>query len=428
MQNKKTKIAVAGIGNVGSEVLNILKNQDDYWQLHAGFEIVAVSSRTAKANVPSGAIFYNDPLLMIAETDAEIIVELIGGVEIAKAVAIATIKAKKHLVTANKALLALCGNELADLAMENCVNISFEASVGGSIPIISTLKHSLVANKISKIVAIVNGTCNYILSQMFASGASFADALNRAKDLGFAEADPTADIDGIDSAHKLTLLATLAMKQKPCFVPENITGIAKITDVQMNLAKDLGYCIKLIATIEDLNDQVVYSVSPALVSSDSLMARVVDATNIIAVLTNNCGWQYFVGAGAGGLATATAVVADLVQIASQQSYNIVKPVFGLATANLKNSSFVKIDNSSLDYFFMANVVANYRKDQEIGLFDAIFSKELPIEKMVISEDEKTNSLFFGAIIKNSSASQIKEQILANNPILIDYQLLPIFYC
>lgn len=428
MQNKKTKIAVAGIGNVGSEVLNILKNQDDYWQLHNGFEIVAVSSRTAKANIPSGAIFYNDPLLMIAETDAEIIVELIGGVEIAKAIAITTIKAKKHLVTANKALLALYGNELADLAMENLVNISFEASVGGSIPIINTLKHSLVANKISKIIAIVNGTCNYILSQMFASGASFTDALNRAKDLGFAEEDPTADIDGIDSAHKLTLLATLAMKQKPCFVPENITGIAKITDVQMNLVKDLGYCIKLIATIEDLNGQVVYNVSPALVSSDSLMAKVVDATNIIAVLTNNCGWQYFVGAGAGGLATATAVVADLVQIASQKSYNIVKPAFGLTTANLKNSSFVKIDNSSLDYFFMANVASNYRKDQEIGLFDAIFSKELPIEKMIISEDEKTNSLFFGVIIKNSSASQIKEQILANNPILIDYQLLPIFHC
>ncbi len=428
MQNKKTKIAVAGIGNVGSEVLNILKNQDDYWQLHAGFEIVAVSSRTTKANIPSGAIFYNDPLLMIAETDAEIIVELIGGVEIAKAIAIATIKAKKHLVTANKALLALCGNELADLATKNFVNIGFEASVGGSIPIINTLKHSLVANKISKIIAIVNGTCNYILSQMFASGASFTDALNRAKDLGFAEADPTADIDGIDSAHKLTLLATLAMKQKPCFVPENITGITKITDIQMNLAKDLGYCIKLIATIEDLNGQIVYNVSPALVSSDSLMAKVVDATNIIAVLTNNCGWQYFVGAGAGGLATATAVIADLVQIASQKSYNIVKPAFGLTTDNLKNSSFIKIDNSSLDYFFMANVVANYRKDQEIGLFDVIFSKELPIEKIVISEDAKTNSLFCGAIIKNSSASYIKEQILANNPILIDYQLLPIFHC
>jgi homoserine dehydrogenase len=428
MQNKKTKIAVAGIGNVGSEVLNILKNQDDYWQLHNGFEIVAVSSRTAKANIPSGVIFYKDPLLMIAETDAEIIVELIGGVEIAKAVAVATIKAKKHLVTANKALLAICGNELADLAMENLVNIGFEASVGGSIPIINTLKHSLVANKISKIIAIVNGTCNYILSQMFASGASFTDALNRAKDLGFAEADPTADIDGIDSAHKLTLLATLAMKQKPCFVPENITGIAKITDIQMNLAKDLGYCIKLIATTEDLDGQVVYNVSPALVSSDSLMAKVVDATNVIAVSTNNCGWQYFVGAGAGGLATATAVVADLVQIASQKSYNIVKPVFGLKTANLKNSSFVKIDNSPLDYFFMANVASNYRKDQEIGLFDAIFSKELPIEKMIISEDEKNNSLVFGVIIKNSSASQIKEQILVNNPILIDYQLLPIFHC
>jgi homoserine dehydrogenase len=271
--------------------------------------------RFTALNLPE-SIYSDDALSVVRAKDIDIVVELIGGTGVARQVITEALRAGKHVVTANKALLAEYGYELFGLAQRQNVGLFFEASVGGGIPIIRAIKDGMVANEISKIYGILNGTCNYILTKMEQSQISFEMALKEAQKGGYAEADPSLDIDGIDTAHKAVILASLA---SGCFIPMKkvpIEGIRSFSMSDLQYAKELGYKIKLLAVIENYEKRMNLGVYPALVPIDHILSSVNGVFNAILVDGDGVGEQLFYGKGAGELPTASAVWSDIVEASS----------------------------------------------------------------------------------------------------------------
>jgi homoserine dehydrogenase len=329
------RIALAGLGTVGGGVVQILAQQAELVAARAGrpVEIVAVSARD-KARKRSHDIstyrWVDDPLLLASLPDADVVVELIGGSEgVARRLVDAALQNGKHVVTANKALLAHHGLALAKLAESRKVALAYEAAVAGGIPVIKALREGLAANRISRVSGILNGTCNYILSTMWEEKHRFADVLAQAQAKGFAEADPSFDIDGVDASHKICLLAALAFGCAPDFASVRTEGIRRITLEDMRFAQELGYRIKLLGVAQDGQA----SVYPCLVPLDSPLARVQGAYNAVVIEGDAVGRILLEGAGAGALPTASAVVADLVDIARGH----VAPVFGTPATQLRTS-------------------------------------------------------------------------------------------
>ena len=321
------KIAIAGLGTVGGGVVKALAAQGAELAARAGREIavVAVSARDAKkARGFKIENFTADPLAL-ANSDADVVVELIGGDEgIARKLVEAALANGKHVVTANKALLAKHGKALAILAERKNLQLKFEAAVAGGIPIVKTLRESLVAYDVQAVKGILNGTCNYILTEMEASGASFADVLKEAQALGYAEADPTLDVGGGDTAHKLALLSSLAFARAPDLSSMTVEGIEHITPADIHFASEFGFRIKLLGVARRTPSGVEQKVHPAMVRARSPLANVDGAANGILVDAGRAGPFFFSGRGAGEAPTASAVVADLVEIARGSH----TPVFG----------------------------------------------------------------------------------------------------
>ena len=335
------RIGIAGLGTVGAGVVKILQSHRADIARRAGQDIVitAVHARDAKKDRGvdlSGYGWENDIAALATRDDIDVVVELIGGEDgDAKALVENSLKNKKHVVTANKALLAKHGLALAKLAEDNGVSLNFEASVAGGIPIIKALREGFAGNKIEGIYGILNGTCNYILTEMRETGRDFGDVLKEAQEKGYAEADPTFDVDGIDAAHKLTILSALAFGVKPDFANIDITGIRKITANDIEFAKELGCRIKLLGIARDIGGRIAQSLEPCLVPIDAPMGTVEGVFNAVFVEGDFVDRAMLEGRGAGQGPTASAVVADLIDLA--RGYYL--PAFGLPVSQLKDAQW-----------------------------------------------------------------------------------------
>lgn len=314
------RVALAGLGTVGGGVIRLLDANRDLIARRAGrpIEIVAVSARDRAKDrgVDISRFAWVDDTVRLAEADADIVVEMVGGSDgPALALARAALAAGKSFVTANKAMLAHHGLELARAAESAGVALKFEAAVAGGVPVIKGLREGAAANAIARVYGILNGTCNFILSKMEAEGRDFADVLGEAQALGYAEADPGFDIDGVDTAHKLSILASLAFGTMPAFAAVETGGIRAILAADIAEAAALGYRVRLLGVAEAGGDRLFQRVRPYLVPLSHPLAHVTGATNAVVAEGNFVGRLLFQGAGAGDGPTASAVVADLIDIA-----------------------------------------------------------------------------------------------------------------
>jgi homoserine dehydrogenase len=316
---KPINVGLLGIGTVGGGTWDVLSRNAGEIRRRAGraIRITQVADKAvahAKKIVGGKAKIVSDAFSVVRAKDIDIIVELIGGYGVARQLVLEAIRNGKHVVTANKALLATHGNEIFAAAQKMGVMVAFEASVGGGIPIIKALREGLAANRIEWIAGIINGTSNFILSEMRDKGLAFGDALADAQERGYAEADPTFDIEGVDAAHKLTILSALAfgvpMQFKKCFKE----GIQKLTRADIRYAEELGYRIKLLGITKKVRKGIELRVHPTLVPTRRLIANVEGVMNAILVKGDAVGPTLYYGAGAGAQPTASAVVADLVDI------------------------------------------------------------------------------------------------------------------
>jgi homoserine dehydrogenase len=317
------KVGILGFGNVAAATVQKLMSNKELIasKLSAEIEIIKVATRTVSrtiGNVPLGCSVTEDCWSVVDDPDIDVVVELIGGVEFAKELVIRAILNGKHVITANKALLATNGEQIFQLADQMGVCVLFEGAVSVSIPIIKTLKESAAANRVTSIVGILNGTSNYILSQMSEHGAEFGDALTQAQQKGYAEADPTLDMNGEDAAHKIALLASLAFGVPVNFDAVQFKGIANIERVDIQAAKRLGSELKLIAQAQLNNDKLCISVSPTLVPTHSMLAHVRGSMNGISLAGDLFGLAFFYGSGAGGVQTASAILADLIDLSQSR--------------------------------------------------------------------------------------------------------------
>ena len=315
MENKKIKIGLIGLGTVGSGVFKTLKNFDNIEVIK-----IAVKNKNKKRNIPNldEKIVTDDPYEVVNNPEIDIVCELIGGLDPALDLIKTAIQNGKHIVTANKELLAKHGVELFNFAEEHNKVILYEAAIAGGIPIIMPIKTILAGNKISKIEAILNGTTNYILTKMDIQGASYDDVLREAQELGYAETDPTGDVEGFDAAYKITTLATLAFKKR--IKLENVyrEGITKVRAEDMKAANDLGYKIKLVASAKmDENGYADVRVHPMLISKDSTLAHIDYVTNAVSLTGHPIGHITLSGPGAGEFPTASSVVGDILIIAAE---------------------------------------------------------------------------------------------------------------
>ncbi|MCX7891930.1 MAG: homoserine dehydrogenase [Burkholderiales bacterium] len=312
-------VGLLGIGTVGGGTWTVLNRNREEIQRRAGREIriaMVADQDVAKAERITGgaATVVADAREVVGHPDIDIVVELIGGYGIAKELVLAAIASGKHVVTANKALLALHGNEIFAAARDRDVMVAFEAAVGGGIPIIKAVREGLTANRIEWIAGIINGTSNFILSEMRAKGLAFATVLKEAQARGYAEADPTFDIEGIDAAHKLTILSALAFGIPMQFEKAYTEGIAKLTQEDIRYAEQLGYRIKLLGITKRTPAGIELRVHPTLIPMRRLIANVEGVMNAILVKGDAVGATMYYGAGAGAEPTASAVVADLVDV------------------------------------------------------------------------------------------------------------------
>ncbi len=321
MSNAKSslKIAIAGLGVVGAEVARQVINRGDELGVAAGMpiEIVAVSARERSVDRGvnlDGIDWYDEAPKLAERDDIDIIVEMIGGSEgVALDLARAALGSRKHVITANKAMIAHHGADLAQLAEINDVHLLFESAVAGGIPAVKTLREGLAGNKIRRVAGILNGTCNYILSTMETTGRDFEEVLADAQRLGYAEAEPSFDVDGIDAAHKLTILAAIAFGQKPDFNAVSIQGIRDVSSVDFAYANQLGFRIKLVGVAEP---GLVPRIQTCLLPLASQLAKVSGVLNAVEFHGEPVGSVLAVGPGAGGGATSSAVLSDLIDIAS----------------------------------------------------------------------------------------------------------------
>ena len=321
------RVGMIGIGTVGSGTFRVLaRNQAEIaGRAGRGIKLVMVCARSlarAMRVVGRDAALTNDPMLVATHPDVDVVVEVAGGTSPAREWVLAAIRAGKHVVTANKALLATHGNEIFAAARQHGVTVAYEGAVAVSIPIIKALREGLTANRIEWVAGIINGTTNFILSKMREEGLGFAEALAQAQALGYAEADPTFDIEGIDAAHKITLLAANAFGMPVRFADAQVEGITRLQGLDVACAEQLGFRIKLLGVArrrkEGDADGVELRVQPALVPASHLLANVNGSMNAVLVKGDAAGVTMFYGAGAGSEQTASAVIADLVDVARLQ--------------------------------------------------------------------------------------------------------------
>jgi len=321
---KSLRVGLLGIGTVGSGTFEVLRRNQEEIRRRAGcgieISIVAdLDTARAQAIVQGRARVVADAAAVVADPEVDVVVELIGGYGVAKGLVLQAIARGKHVVTANKALLAVHGTEIFAAARQQGVTVAFEAAVAGGIPIIKALREGLTANRIEWVAGIINGTTNFILSEMRAKGLDFAVVLQEAQRLGYAEADPSFDIEGIDAAHKATILSAIAFGVPVQFDRAHVEGITALQAADIRYAEQLGYRIKLLGIARRREHGIELRVHPTLIPSTRLIANVEGAMNAVVVKADAVGTTLYYGKGAGSEPTASAVIADLVDIARLQT-------------------------------------------------------------------------------------------------------------
>jgi homoserine dehydrogenase len=355
------KIGVAGLGTVGASLVRILQQRANALTVACGrpIHVTAVSARDASKDrgiQMDGIAWYANPVEMAKEADIDVFVELVGGAEGAAEDSVrAALTRGLHVVTANKALLSRHGVELAKLAEEKGRLLNYEAAVAGGIPVIKTLRESLTGNNFSRIYGIMNGTCNYILTRMEREGLSFADCLKEAQRLGYAEADPSFDIEGNDTAHKLSILTTLAFGCEISADKIYLEGITNISIEDIHAAADLGYRIKLLGVAQKTESGIEQRVHPTMVPLDSVIAQVDGVTNAVALESDILGELLMVGPGAGGNATASAVLGDITDIAKSRPGAQEVPVLGRPAHLLEPYRQAEMQSHEGGYFIRLTV-------------------------------------------------------------------------
>jgi homoserine dehydrogenase len=364
---KSVSIGLLGLGVVGSGVIKLIEDyqEDLVHQLGCGVNVKSVLVRdiekARKVNIDE-TILTTDPNDVLNNPEIDVIIEVMGGVEEARGYLLDAFAAKKHIITANKDLIALHGPELEAAASENGCDLFFEASVGGGIPLLRGLTDGLASDRIEKVMGIVNGTTNYILTKMDSEGASYEDALKEAQDLGFAESDPTADVDGLDAARKMVILARLAFLTDVELDDVEVNGISNVSQADLQYGKQLGYTMKLIGFASRDQKNIQVSVQPTLLSDKHPLAGVKNEYNAVYVNGESVGETMFYGPGAGSLPTATAVMADVIAVIKNMKLGIngqqfVKPRF-------------KKEITPMDQRFSQYYVRLHVKD-EVGAFAII---------------------------------------------------------
>ena len=365
------RIGVAGLGTVGASVLRILRDKSEMLTRQCGkpVTVTAVSARDRSRDrgIDLSAIaWFDDPIELAKSGDIDVFVELIGGEDgPAKASVEAALSAGRHVVTANKALLARHGVALAKIAEDKGVLLNFEAAVAGGIPVIKAMRESLTGNTVSRVYGIMNGTCNYILTRMWEEGISFEACLKDAQRLGYAEADPTFDIEGNDTAHKLALLTSLAFGTQIAADDIYMEGISNISLADIRAADELGYRIKLLGVAQKTETGIEQRVHPTMVPTSSVIAQVHGVTNAVAIETDLLGELLLSGPGAGGNATASAVIGDIADIAKSRPGFQHGPVFGTPAKALQPYKRAKMRKHAGGYFIRLTV------HDRIGAFAAI---------------------------------------------------------
>ncbi len=413
------RVGLIGIGTVGGGTYKILteNSEEIFKKTGKKIEITMVADTNlslAKNIVKAPVTITDDATKLIQSNEVDIVIELIGGVGISKTFVQQALENKKHVVTANKALIAMHGEELVKLAKKNNVILAYEASVAGGIPIIKAVREGLAANKIEWIAGIVNGTTNYILSEMKENNLSFNVALKQAQELGFAEADPTFDIEGIDAAHKITILASLAFGIPINFDAAYIEGITQLTQKDITYAEELGYRIKLLAITKLVSDGVELRVHPTLIPEKRLVANVNGPMNAVLVKGNMVGPTLYYGAGAGAEATASAVVADIIDITRGSTLNI--PTLGFVDEYISAKKILPIEEVKSEFYLRLSMS---NKAGLLAKITNIFAKnDVSIDAMVhkeISDESKDPDIFL-------ITSKIEERKI--NEIIQEIESLP----
>lgn len=355
---KKINVGLIGCGTIGTGVAKILIENKDLLLSRIGavlnLKYVADIDLETDRGIPfDDGVFISDAFKVVDDPDIDIVVEMIGGQGIAKDLILRAFDNGKPVVTANKALLAGHGNTLFRAAMENGVDLAFEASVGGCMPIIKSLRESLVGNHIRSMAGILNGTCNYILSRSAEDGSSFEDVLAEAQKNGFAEADPTLDIEGIDTAHKLAILTSLAYGMEINYKDIYIEGISKITPMDIEFAREFGYRIKLLAITKDTGDAVEARVHPTMIPFTNPLSGVNGVLNAVTITGDAVGDMMLYGYGAGMMPTASAVVGDIADIARNLLSNAKSriPVLSYQMDRIRKIPVRRIDEIIIHYYF-----------------------------------------------------------------------------
>ncbi len=391
------RVGIAGLGTVGASVARVLAEKAADLTRQCGRPIVvtavAARSRGKDRGVDlSGVTWFDDPVALAKSADIDVFVELIGGDEgPARQAVKAALDAGRHVVTANKALLAKHGVALAEAAEKKGVLLNYEAAVAGGIPVIKTMREAMAGNAVTRVFGILNGTCNYILTRMEAEGISFDECLKDAQRLGYAEADPTFDIEGNDTAHKLSILSSIAFGHRIAADDIYLEGISNISQADIRAAADLGYRIKLLGVAQKTESGVEQRVHPTMVPTASVIAQVHGVTNAVAIETDILGELLLSGPGAGGNATASAVVGDIADIAKSRPGFQHGPVFGRPAKELKPYKQAKMRSHAGGYFIRLTV------HDKIGVFAGIAKRmadnDISLESIVqraVADDRQKN--------------------------------------
>lgn len=376
------KVGICGLGTVGSGAVNVLKRNAALISGRAGvnIEVVHIGARRDNPNCDtSGIKVSRDIFDVVRDPNVDIVIELIGGTTVAKDLILEAINNGKHVVTANKALIALHGNELLPLAAEKGLTIAFEAAVAGGIPIIKAVREGVAANDIKWLAGIINGTGNFILSEMRDKGRDFADVLAEAQALGYAEADPTFDVEGIDACHKLVILASLAFGMPFRFEKAYTEGISNIDATDVKFAEELGYRIKHLGIARKSAGGIELRVHPTLIPAKRLIANVNGVMNAVLVNGDASGPTLYYGAGAGSEATASAVIADVVDIARGNRI----PMMGFAQQQITDQPILPMSEVETAYYLRISA------EDKAGVLSEIASvlsrKGISIEALIQKE-------------------------------------------
>jgi len=354
--DERVRVGILGCGHVGSALVRLIHDHADVIEARAGVPLevarVAVAHLDKERDLPLPVrCFTDDAGAVVGDPDVDIVVEVIGGIEPARTLIVEALMGGKPVVTANKELIATHGRELFETAEGAGVDLLFEASVAGGVPLIRPLRESLAGDRIRRVMGIVNGTTNYILTGMTEQGASFADALAEAQRLGFAEADPTADVEGFDAAAKAAIIASIAFGARVVASDVYREGITEITAEDIASARDLGYVVKLLAIAEDYDSEIAVRVHPAMVPEHHPLASVRDAFNAVFIEADAVGELMLYGRGAGGMPTASAVLGDLVDAAK----NLVEGRKGATIGTMALRPIRAIENVESQFYLQMEV-------------------------------------------------------------------------